>query len=70
MGNRKKHAGASEEHCSNQISVVTISVALFILVYKIIFTCIKIVAHPRLMPHCGIIWVHITWILGMKIIGY
>ena len=52
-----------------KISVVTISVALFILVYKII-TCIKIVAHPRLMPHCGIIWVHVTWILGMKIIRY
>ena len=26
----------------------------------IIFTCVKIVAHPRLMPHCGIIWVHIA----------
>ena len=38
---------------------VTISVALFILIL-IIFTCVKIVAHPRLMPHCGIIWVHIT----------
>ena len=25
--------------------------------FKIIFTHIKIVAHPRLMPHCGIIWV-------------
>ena len=43
-----------------KISVVTISVALFILMLKIIFTCVKIVAHPRLMPHCGIIWVHIT----------
>ena len=35
-----------------KISVVTISVALFILMLKIIFTCVKIVAHPRLMPHC------------------
>ena len=26
------------------------------------------VTHPRLMPHRGIIWVHITLILGMKII--
>ena len=51
-----------------KISVVTISVTLFILLLKIIFTCVKIVAHPRLMPHCGIIWVHITYILGMKII--
>ena len=41
-----------------KISVVTIAVALFILLLKIIFTCVKIVAHPRLMPHCGIIWVH------------
>ena len=28
----------------------------------------KIVAHLRLIPHCGIIWVHITLIFGMKII--
>ena len=41
-----------------KISVVTISVALLILMLKIIFTCVKIVAHPQLMPHCGIIWVH------------
>ena len=31
-----------------------------VLMLKMIFTCVKIVAHPRLMPHCGIIWVHIT----------
>ena len=43
-------------------------VLLFILTLKIIFTCVKIVVHPRLMPHCGIIWVHITYILGVKII--
>ena len=43
-----------------KISVVTLSVALFILMLKIIFMCVKIVAHPQLMPHCGIIWVHIA----------
>ena len=32
-----------------KISVVTISVSLFILMLKIIFTCVNIVAHPQLI---------------------
>ena len=36
-----------------KISVVTISVALFILMLKIIFTCVKIVAHAALWHYLG-----------------
>ena len=41
----------------NDLYMICLSVALFVLMFKFIFTSVKLIAHPRLMLHCGIIWV-------------